>query len=71
MVEEAHYTPQQLGKMWGWSDDVIRRLFEKEEGVFIINRAETRSKRRRLSMRIPKSVANSVYAKHTTRCRKA
>jgi hypothetical protein len=66
-LSERHYTPQELAALWRVSDDVIRRMFEREEGVFMIDRPETRTKRRHVTMRIPQSAATRVYARHTRR----
>lgn len=60
---EQHYTPGQLGKRWGLSDDFVRELFRGEEGVIEIDRPEKMHKRGYTSMRIPESVAERVYAR--------
>ncbi len=39
LVTERHWTPEQLGELWGLSADSIRRLFEREPGVLVIERA--------------------------------
>ena len=62
IVTERHWTPEQLGELWGLSADSIRRLFEHEAGVLVIER--TRSRRRRYrTLRIPESVAVRVHRK--------
>ncbi len=58
---EQHYTAAQLAEKWGLSDDFIRKLFEKEEGVLVIERPETQRKRGYVSLRIPEWVADRVY----------
>jgi hypothetical protein len=60
---EEHYSPKHLAKLWGVSPDTIRKLFDEEPGVFIVEREETRSKRRYRTMRIPASVAARVHAR--------
>ncbi len=57
---EQHYKPEQVAKLWGFSTPTIRSLFEREEGVLIINHPETRNKRGYKSMRIPGSVVARV-----------
>jgi hypothetical protein len=60
---EQHYTPAQLAKRWNLSDDFVRRLFRGEEGVLEIDRPERMHKRGYVSLRIPESVAERVYAR--------
>jgi len=60
---ETHYTPKQLAKLWGVSDDMVRDLFRYEVDVLRIDRPETRHKRGYSTMRIPESVAMRVYSK--------
>jgi hypothetical protein len=33
LVEERHYTPAELGAMWGFSAGTIRRMIQDEQGV--------------------------------------
>jgi hypothetical protein len=57
---ERHFSPEVLAEIWGVSADTVRRLFEKEAGVLVIDRsADTR--RRYRTMRIPESVALRVH----------
>ena len=58
---EKHYTVQQVAKMWGYSDETIRRLFKDEKGVLKIGRAGTRFRRQRWQMSIPESVLIRVH----------
>lgn len=60
---ERHLTPEELGEVWGLSADTVRRLFEREAGVLIIDR--TRGRRRYRTMRIPESVALRVHRQMT------
>lgn len=57
---ERHYSPDELGKIWNLSADTVRRLFEREPGVLIIERAAARARRYR-TLRIPESVAQRVH----------
>jgi hypothetical protein len=66
MALERHYTPSELGELWGMSSRFIRDLFRNEPGILIINRPERMHKRGYASIRIPQSVALRVYTKLTT-----
>ena len=59
---EQHFTIAELAAMWNLSQDVIRRLFEKEPGVMIIETTK-RYKRRYRTLRIPESVVQRVHRK--------
>jgi hypothetical protein len=63
---EPHYTPAQVAEAWGVSTDTVRRMFEGEPGVLIIEPAPTRYSRRRYrTLRIPASVAERVHRRMT------
>ena len=49
--------------MWKLSEDVVRRLFEKEPGVLVIESAR-RYKRRYRTLRVPESVVQRVHKKN-------
>jgi len=68
---ERHFKPEELGKLWGLSTNVIRALFADEPGVLKIVRPEKLHKRRYLSLRIPASVAGRVHARLDTKRRAA
>lgn len=61
VFREEHYSPAQLGKLWGLSADYIRRRFANEPGVVIL-RSEKPGKRQYITLRIPASVAARVHA---------
>ena len=63
-VFERHFSPEELGKLWSLSADTVRRLFEREPGVLIIERTKTRARRYR-TFRIPESVASRVHRRLT------
>ena len=65
LVSEKHFTPQELATTWGLSVDTIRELFTKEPGVLVINRPETKHKRRYRTFRVPESVAARVHNRLT------
>jgi len=59
-LAERHYSPEQLGESWNLSPDTVRRLFEHEAGVLVIERKRSRARRYR-TLRIPESVAARVH----------
>ena len=59
---EPHFTLAQVAEAWGVSTDTVRRMFEGEPGVLVIEPAPTRYSRRRYrTLRIPASVADRVH----------
>jgi hypothetical protein len=63
VIEEQHYTPADLAKMWGVSVQTIRELFKQEGGVLKIGSAGTRNRRAYQTLRIPPSVAERVHTR--------
>jgi hypothetical protein len=63
-MNELHYTVQQLAKIWRLSEDKIRGLFDKEEGVVRITERK-KGVRQYVTLRIPESIAQRVYKKLT------
>jgi hypothetical protein len=61
---EHHYSPDELAKLWNLSTDTVRRLFEREPGVLVIEQAKTRARRYR-TLRIPESIAARVHRRLT------
>jgi hypothetical protein len=62
---EKHFAVEDLAEIWGLSGDTIRRLFEKEPGVLVIERCTKSRARRYRTMRIPESVALRVHRRMT------
>jgi hypothetical protein len=60
-VTERHYSLDELARLWNLSADTVRRLFEREPGVLVIERARSRDSRRYRTLRIPESVAERVH----------
>jgi hypothetical protein len=59
---EPHYTLAQVAEAWGISTDTVRRMFQDEPGVLVIEPAPGRYSRRRYrTLRIPASVADRVH----------
>jgi hypothetical protein len=66
VATDQHYTPNELGKVWHWSSNTVRRVFWDEPGVLKLTAASpSRSPRRRqmVQMRIPARVAIRVHAR--------
>jgi hypothetical protein len=60
---DRHFTPGEVGKIWHLSSNMIRRLFEDEEGVLKIGKPSKTRKRKLVQMRIPERVLLRVHAK--------
>lgn len=65
VVMDHHYSPDELGALWNLSADTIRRLFDHEPGVLVIEHARGRGTRRYRTLRIPESVAQRVHRRMT------
>jgi hypothetical protein len=65
---EAHYSLKHIAEKWGCDPETVRQAFIDEDGVLILGE-ETRKdgKRAYLTVRVPESILNQVYAKRTTR----
>ena len=62
---ERHFSVAQLAEMWGLSQDTVRRLFEREDGVLVLEPVRSRYSRRRYrTLRIPESVVDRVHRRH-------
>jgi methylphosphotriester-DNA--protein-cysteine methyltransferase len=58
---EPHFTLAQVAEAWGVSTDTVRRMFEGEAGVLVIEPAPARYSRRRYrTIRIPASAVERV-----------
>jgi hypothetical protein len=62
---ERHFSAAELAELWGLSENSIRRMFEDEPGVLIMDTSS--STRRHRTLRIPQSVAERVYTRLSTR----
>jgi hypothetical protein len=58
---ERHYSVTEVAKLWGLSENTIRRMFTGEPGVVEWGSEETRFKRAYKTMRIPESVLQRVH----------
>ena len=57
---ERHLSTEELAKLWGMSEDFVRRLFLKEPGVVVFYNQRP-GKRVYRTLRIPASVALRVH----------
>jgi hypothetical protein len=57
---EKHYTVAEISEAWSLSPNTVRRLFEGMPGVIQIGRAEGTTKRRYLTIRIPRRLLCGV-----------
>jgi hypothetical protein len=64
---DKHFTVQEIATRWGFSANMIRRIFRDEPGVLKLGHPETRFKRKRFALRIPESVMLRVHARMATR----
>ena len=62
---EKHYSIGEVAKMWGWSQNTIRRMFANEPGILEWGTEETRFKRSYTTLRIPESVMARVHRRLT------
>ena len=62
LSSERHLSIAEIAATWNLSQDVVRRLFEKEPGVLVVETAR-RYKRRYRTLRIPESVVQRVHKK--------
>jgi hypothetical protein len=62
IVEEKHYTPTQLGGLWGFSPTKIRQLLKDEQGVLRLQGlGPSAGKRTYTTYSIPESVATRIH----------
>jgi hypothetical protein len=57
---ERHFTIADLAKMWALSYEAVRRLFDREPGVFRMKSRGRIGRREYATVRIPESVARRV-----------
>jgi hypothetical protein len=58
---EKHFTPKELGELWGFSPDKIRDMFCDVPGVMKAGASFRRGRRGYVTLRIPASVAARVH----------
>ena len=60
---EKHHTVADIAQSLSLSEDFVRTLFRDEPGVLKVVRPATRTKRAYVTVRIPESVLQRVYAR--------
>jgi hypothetical protein len=58
---EKHYSVTEIAKLWGLSENTIRRIFSNEPGVVEWGNGEDRFRRGYKTIRIPESVLQRVH----------
>lgn len=66
---ERHYAVAEIAEMWNLSADKVRELFADEPGVLVIGQQHAHRKRRYVTLRVPKSVAERVHRRLSTNSR--
>jgi|GEM_PF-1042075 len=63
---EQHFSVAQVAERWGLSADTVRRLFEHEPGVLVLEPERGRMSRRRRyrTLRIPAAIVERVHRMH-------
>src|SRR3974377_1590108 len=60
---ERHYSPAEIGRMWGISTDFAREVFQNEPGVLRLGSNGTKHTRKYKTLRVPESVLERVYTR--------
>jgi len=58
---ERHYAPSEVGELWQFNVETIRRLFQDEPGVMVLQSPVKKGKRPYTTIRIPQSVLERVH----------
>lgn len=58
--EQEFFTVAQIASMWQLSTDTIQRIFQDEPGVLPLGEKNPRGKRKRITLRIPRTVMERV-----------
>ena len=58
---DPHFSPQFYAELWGMSTSTVVRWFQDMDGVLKLNKPAKNGRRSRVELRIPFSVAMSVY----------
>jgi len=59
------YSVAELAALWRLSPDTIQRLFEDEPGVITLGEKNPRGRRKRVTLRIPREVAERVQKRRS------
>jgi hypothetical protein len=58
---ERHYAPSDVAELWRFDVETIRRLFQNEPGVVVLQSPVKKGRRSYKTIRIPQSVLERVY----------
>jgi len=58
---ERHYTAGEVAALWSFNVETIRRLFENEPGVIVLQAPTRKGKRLYRTIRIPQCVLDRVH----------
>lgn len=58
---ERHYTAAQVAELWQFDAETIRRLFQDEQGVVVLQAPIKKGKRSYKTIRIPQSILERVH----------
>jgi hypothetical protein len=59
---EKHFSIKEIAALWGFSPGRVRSIFRDRSDVLRLGHAETLHKNCYVSIRVPESVVNRVYA---------
>jgi hypothetical protein len=62
-ADERYYTPSDVANLWRLSVETVRRLFQNEPGVMVLQGPIRKGKRPYKTIRIPHSVLERVRAR--------
>ncbi len=60
-IGQRHFTVEEVAAAWNLSPDKVRRIFQREPGVLVLENPGVYGKRRYRTLRIPESVVERVY----------
>ena len=58
---ERHYAPSEVAQLWQFNVETIRRLFQDEPGVVVLQAPVKKGRRPYKTIRIPQSVLERVH----------
>ena len=58
---ERHYAPAEVAELWQFDVETIRRLFQAEAGVLVLQAPVRKGRRPYKTIRIPQSVLERVH----------
>jgi hypothetical protein len=58
---ERHYAPYEVAELWHFNVETIRRLFQDEPGVVVLQSPVKRGRRGYKTIRIPQSILERVH----------